>query len=166
MLPAPDARSWMSTARAVPVVVMVPLYVIAAVPPVFAVPAPSPTRNAGPVEPLSAPLPRFTVPANPLSFTLFVPPLATVDVRVTLTDGGEGVVPVKSSAAPDVLLIDTLLTLSVPTLAPTIALPFVAWMLKPWSVLADARVTALPAPLPMAGAAPAEKRLMLLTVSA
>src|SRR5204862_2217673 len=111
-------------------------------------------------------LAKVTVPFKPTRFTFFVPPLEVTPPKTTLTVGVE--TPVRSSPPPFVFM-ERVLTASVPTLLPAIAMPPVQLpILKPERALlpgAPARVTQLPAVLVVVGVgAAALNKLMLLTV--
>src|SRR5438270_2782459 len=119
------------------------------------------TRKESPEAPLSAPLPRLTVPPSPVSLTLFVPPEEVTESRLTLTLGVE--TPVRSNPPP-VVLICRVLMASVPTLVPLMAAPLpVLLRLKPERVLPDARVIGLVARV---GRVPAARRVVVLTTRA
>ena len=115
--------------------------------------------------PLRAPPAKVIVPFKPTRLTFFAPPVEVVPPRTTLTVGAP--TPVRSSAPPFVF-IDIVLTFSVPTFAPAIAVPPVQLpMLKPESVLlpgAPASATQLPAVLVVVGVgAAALNNVMALT---
>ena len=94
-----------------------------AVPPVTTTPVPD--------APLSAPLPKATVPAlaTPLRKTLFVPPLEEIDVNEPFT-----VPVVRLSACVEALMLVSL-TVSVPKLDPVSAVPATVPSATPRSVL-------------------------------
>src|ERR1043166_1454443 len=139
-----------------PLLLIVPEKVIAAVPPL--------TSRALPVAPLSAPPLSVMVPFNPTRFTFFAPPDEVVPPRTTLTVGAP--TPVRSSAPPLVLIV-IVLTFSVPTFAPVIAVPPVQLPIsKPESMLlpgAPDSETQLPAVLVVVGLLVAVNNVMVLT---
>ena len=108
------------------------------------------TSKALPVAPLSAPPPNPIVPFNPTRLTFFAPPVDVSPLSEMLTGAAT---PVRSRPAPVVFIVIVLMV-SVPTLAPRIAVPLQFPILKPESVLlpgAPASVTPLPAPLVVVG---------------
>src|SRR6266542_3982444 len=123
------------------------------------------TSKALPDAPLSVPPARVSVPPRLTRLTFLVPPVEVNPPRMMLTAGFPE--PVRSRPLP-LVLIDSVLTVSVPTLLPAIAVPPVQLpILKPERVLlpgAPASVTQLPAVLVVVGVgAAAVNKVMLLT---
>src|SRR5438876_33386 len=126
--------------------------------------APPLTSKALPVGPLNAPLAKVIVPFKPTRFTFFVPPVEVSPPRTTLTVGKPA--PVRSRPPPFVV-IESVLTASVPTLLPAMAVPPVQLpILKPERVLfpgAPAKVTHVPALVVVGVGAAVVNKVMLLT---
>src|SRR5438034_9966858 len=122
------------------------------------------TSRALPAAPLSVPFAKVIVPFRPTRLTFLVPPVDVSPPKTTLTVGVA--TPVRSSPPPFVF-IESVLTVSVPTLLPAIAVPPVQLpILKPERVLfqgAPAKVTHVPALVVVGVGAATVNKVMLLT---
>src|SRR5260221_1014766 len=106
--------------------------------------APPLTLNAAPVLPVSVPLPRFTVPAAPVSRTPFAPPLDDTVVKPVNVASLVKVALVVIARPWPFVLMATSRTLSVPAAPPVIAVVELPTA-KPANRLADPSGTAVPA---------------------